>query len=224
LPTSARTRRPATPTAGISDECAAQWPVEQLGPPTYTGIVDSHAYKLAPVPWGVYVADAGANTISLVSWSGRVSTAAVLPPQPLQLPDDPAGIGLPACAGGLTYLFEPVPTDIELSWHGAFVSLLPGGPEDPSLGARGSVVKVDLSSGRSRTVGTGLLAATDVAVSPRGDVYVTELFGGRVSKLTRSGPVTVAEFDTPAAVEWHAGRLYVAHDAFGSGKISIVRG
>lgn len=209
---------------GLSDECAAQWPVEEAGPPSYTGIVESHAYKLAPTPWGVYVADAAANAILFVEWSGRVRTVAVLPPQPLTIPDDPTGLGLPACAAGLTYNFEPVPTDIELAWTGAFVTLLPGGPEDPSLGARGSVHKVDLRKGTSRQVAGGLLAATDLAVSPRGDVYVTELFGGRLSRLTRNGPVTVAELDTPAAVEWHAGKLYVAHEVFGSGKISILRG
>jgi hypothetical protein len=208
---------------GISDECAAQWPVDEAGPPQYYGQIDSNPYALAVAPWGVYVADSGANAILFVDWSGRVSTTAVLAPQPLVIPDDPTGLGLPACAGGLTYNFEPVPTDIELSDNGAFVSLLPGGPEDPSLGARGSVVKLNLRTGSTRTVAEGILGATDLAVSPRGDIYVTELFGGRVVKVTRSGLRTVAELPEPVAVEWNHGRLVIAYDAFGSGKLSSIR-
>ncbi len=208
---------------GISDECAAQWPVDKLGPPQYEGQIDSNPYALALAPWGVYVADAGANAILLVDWFGRVSTVAVLPPQPFVLPEDPSGLDVPACAGGLTYNFEPVPTDIELSLGGAFVSLLPGGPEDPSLGARGSVVKLNLRDGSSRPVVQGILGATDLALSPRGDLFVTEMFGGRVVEVTRSGLRTVAELPEPVAVEWSRGRLVVAYDAFGSGKLTTIR-
>jgi hypothetical protein len=208
----------------ISDECAAQWPVEEAGPPVYTGIVESNPYSIAVAPWGVYVADAAANAIVLAEWSGRVRTAVVLPPQPLVIPDDPGALGLPGCAAGLTYNFEPVPTDIELSWRGAYATLLPGGPEDPSLGARGSVVKLDLLRGRSRPVVGGLFAATDMAVSPSGDIYVTELFGGAVTRIDRRGvKSTVAELPLPAAVEWASGRLYVAYDVFDSGKLTTLR-
>lgn len=207
----------------ISDECAAQWPVEEAGPPQYTGIVDSNPYAIAVVPWGVYVADAAANAILFVDWSGQVSAKVVLPAQPLVVPDDPTVLGLPECVAGLTYRFEPVPTDIEVSWKGVFVSLLPGGPEDPSLGARGSVVKVDLHRGRTTTVADGFLAATDLAVSPRGDIYVTELFGDKVTKVTRSGRSTVAELPFPGAIEWSRGRLYVAYDVFESGKLTVLR-
>jgi hypothetical protein len=208
----------------ISDECAAQWPVADFGPPTYPGQIDSNPYALATSRHGVYVADSGGNAILFVDWWGHVRTVAVLPPQPLVIPDDPTGLGLPACVAGLTYYFEPVPTDIELSRRGAIVSLLPGGPEDASLGARGSVVKVDLRTGSSQPIATGILGATDVAVSSWGTIYVTELFGGRVLKVTRSGLETVAELPDPAAVEWSRGRLYVAYDVFGSGKITTLRG
>jgi DNA-binding beta-propeller fold protein YncE len=212
---------------GISPECAAQWPVDELGPAQYDGIVDSNPFKITPTWYGILVADSGGNTINLVDWNGNVSNVAVLPPQPLLLPTDPAAlaaIGVPACVAGLTYNFEPVPTDVELGKHGRLiVSLLPGGPEDPSLGARGSVVEITPWNGRIRTLAGGLAGATDVAVSPSGDVYVAELFGDRVSKLTRNGPVTVAELVGPAAVEWAKGRLYVAYEAFGSGKIATLK-
>lgn len=209
---------------GLAEECAAQWPAEELGPPSYTGIVESNPFAIAVTPWGTYVADSAANAILFADWHGRVRTVSVLPPQPLRIPDDPTPLGLPACAGGLTYLFEPVPTGVELSWAGAFVTLLPGGPEDPSLGARGSVVKLDLRSGRTRPVATGILGATDLAVSPWGAIYVTELFGNRVVTPSRSGLRTVAELNEPVAIEWGRGGLVVAHDAFGSGKISVIKG
>jgi hypothetical protein len=207
---------------GITEECAEEWPSEDMGPAQYPGQIDSNPYNLAVTPWGVYVADAGGNTIRFVDWLGRVKTVAVLPVQPLVIPDDPTDLGLPECVGGLTYNFEPVPTDIELSHKGAFVTLLPGGPEDPSLGARGKVEKVNLHNGTSRTVASGILSATNLAISPKGDIYVTELFGGRVAKVTKTGLETVAEFMLPAAVEWHNGKLVVSHDVFTSGKISVI--
>lgn len=207
----------------ISPECAEQWPSEVFGPPQYTGLPDSNPYSLAVTHHGVYVADSGANAILWVDWDGRVRTAAVLPPQPITLPDDPSALGLPACVAGLKYSFEPVPTDVELSPHGAYATLLPGGPEDASLGARGSVVKVDLRTGRSRPVAGGFLGATGLAISPRGEIFVAEIFGGRVSKVTRSGPRTVAELEQPAALEWADGRLYVSYEVFGSGKVGTIR-
>ena len=110
----------------VSPECAALWPTDQLGPITYTGVVDAHPYALALGDWGVYVADAGANAILHVDWFGNIRTVSVLPPQPVVIPADPTALGLPACVGGLTYNFEPVPTDIELSGRSGYVSLLPG--------------------------------------------------------------------------------------------------
>jgi hypothetical protein len=213
---------------GITDlapECAAQWPEAELGPVTYPGQVDAHPYALALGDWGVYVADAGANAILHVDWRGTIRVVSVLAPQPVEIPADPTGFGLPACVGGHTYNFEPVPTDIELSGRSGYVSLLPGGPEDASLGARGSVVKVDLRSGGVTPVADGFAGATDLALSPRGDLYVAELFGGKVTKVSRGGArSTVAELPDPAAVEWSEGRLYVAWDVFASGKVGTIPG
>ena len=207
----------------ITPECAAQWPVEQFGPPTSTGIVDAHPYKLAVGDFGVYVADAGANAILHVDWFGHVRTVGVMPRQAVVLPPDPSVMGLPQCVAGLTYYFDPVPTDIELDGRSAYVSLLPGGPEDDSLGARGAVVKLNLRTGATTPVVGQLAGATDLALAPNGDLYVTELFGGKVTKVSKKGVrSTVAELPAPAAVEWANGRLYVAYDAFGSGKVGTL--
>ena len=207
----------------LTPECAAEWPAveEFFGPPQYPGIVESNPYKIAHTIFGTYVADAASNAIQFVDWWGRVSTVAVLPPQPLVVPEAFAdSIGVPSCAG-LTYGFEPVPTDVEVHGGKLYVTTLAGGPEDPSLGARSSVYRINPWTGAVDQLATGLLGATDLAVSPSGTVYVTELFGGRIVKLTSGGLETVVELPEPAAVEFARGRLYVAYDAFGSGKVGV---
>ena len=75
-------------------------------------------------------------------------------------------------------------------------------------------VHVDRKSGEMEEYATGLFAATDLAISPVGTVYVSELFGGQISKIVDGEPVTVAEVPLPAAVEWHRGMLYAAIDVF----------
>ena len=205
----------------ITPACAQEWAAveEFFGPPQYSGIVESNPYKIAHTIFGTYVADAAANAVLFVDRRGRVSTVAVLPPQPLVVPEDFAEAnGIPSCAG-LTYAFEPVPTDVEVHRHKLYVSTLAGGPEDPSLGARSSVYRISPRTGAVDRIATGLLGATDLAVSPFGKVYVTELFGGRVSRLAGSNVATVVELPSPAAVEWARGRLYVAYDVFESGKV-----
>src|SRR5262245_20938483 len=88
---------------GISADCAAQLP-EELGPPSYTGIVDSHPYAVALAPGGTLVADAAGNDILRVSPNGRIETVAVLPPQPVVITAEAAEAnGLPACTVGLTF-------------------------------------------------------------------------------------------------------------------------
>ncbi|GGC10389.1 ScyD/ScyE family protein [Cellulomonas carbonis] len=208
---------------GLSEECAASLPPEVapfLLP--YTGQVDSNPYASVTVGGTTYVADAGANAVLAVSADGEVSTAAVLPPVPIEITAGFAeSFGLDACVVGLEYWAEPVPTDVEVGRHGVlYVSSLPGGPEDGSLGANGGVFTVDPRTGDVDLVHRGFLGATDLAVAPDGTVYVTELFGGRLSAITRTGEVrTVAELTEPAAVEWQRGRLYVATGAFGDGSI-----
>ncbi|MEJ5867099.1 ScyD/ScyE family protein [Pseudokineococcus sp. 5B2Z-1] len=200
-----------------SAECLAQLPAEFPG--RYTGEVDPHPYATASWRGRTVVADAGANALLSVDRRGRVGVLAVLPAQPSPLPAEVAAAsGLPDCVVGQDYWFEPVPTDVETGPDGAlYASLLPGGPEDPSFGARGSVVRVDPRTGAMTTVLDGLLGATDVAVGDDGTLYAAELFGGRVVALAPGAdePTTVLEAEQPAAVEVSHGDLYVTTQALG---------
>jgi len=201
----------------------------------YKGRVDTHPFSTLPSSHGVYVADAGANAILRVGKDGSVHTVAVLPAlAPVTVTQAIATAqGLPSCAVGSTFVAEPVPTDVEWGPDGwLYVTSLPGGPEDASLGARGSVLKVNPGTGTTYTVARGFVGATNLAVSKTtGNIYVTELFGGatgggQVSVLTRGSntPTALIALTSPAAVELRKGRLYVTTEVFApnAGKLVAV--
>ncbi|HET7306064.1 MAG TPA: ScyD/ScyE family protein [Segeticoccus sp.] len=182
------------------------------GPATYKGIVDSHPYSVASLGKGRWaVAEAAGNDILTVDRWGAIRTLAVLPPQPLKITKrTAANLGLPHCTVGVTYRFEPVPTDVEVDRHGMlWVSTLPGGPEDPSLGARGSVYKVNPHTGKATRVATGFAGATNLAVAPNGTVYVAELFGGKVSVIRHGKVRTFQKIASPLSVEVKGWWLFV---------------
>jgi hypothetical protein len=173
-----------------------------LGGP-YAGMLDSHAYSVTSFQGGWVVADAGANDILAVDDSGNISTVAVLPAQPLVVTADmAAGLGLPDCTIGATYSFEPVPTDVA-GGHDCmlYVTTLPGGPEGPELGARGSVWQVDPSTHAVQLVATGFLGATNLAIGKKGELYVAELFGGRVAVVQNGVTSTFASLPGVVAVQ-----------------------
>ena len=196
--------------------------VDVIGPPTYSGLVDSHPYAIANAPdGGWYIAEAAGNTILKVSREGRVSVVSVLAPVPVVITAEAAAAnGLPACTIGATYRFEAVPTDVEVGPGGMlYVSSLPGGPEDGSLGALGRVLRIDPVTGATKVVGRGFLGATNVAVTPKGRVFVAELFGNRISTIKDGWAKPVVDVPTPAGVEYAAGSLYASIDVFGNGTI-----
>ncbi|MBW9210768.1 ScyD/ScyE family protein [Mumia sp. zg.B21] len=204
---------------GISAACRAQWPAPDPetgeGPPpsTYTGDVNPHPYATLPGPSGTtFVADAGANSIQRISARGRITTLALMPAQPMEITADLAGaFGIPTCAIGVTYYFDPVPTDVEWGPDGwLYVTLLPGGPEDASFGARGVVYKVHPRTGRTVKVAGGFGGATNLAVTPKGDIYVSEIFGNQVSVLKRGSrtPKRFAALPWATSVEYASGALY----------------
>ncbi len=182
------------------------------GPATYQGIVDSHPYQVQSLRHGAWaVADAAANAILKVNRRGKVSTLALLPPQPLTFTQEQAdALEAPDCIVGVTYAFEPVPTDVERGPKGSlWVTTLPGGPEDPSLGARGSIYRIS-RHGDVRRMATGFLGATNLAVTPRGVAYVSELFAGQITRVARNGARRQAvAVKNPVAVEATRTHLYV---------------
>ncbi|GAA4889204.1 ScyD/ScyE family protein [Tessaracoccus lubricantis] len=199
--------------AEANPECVAE--LGELGiPASYAGAdveVDSHAYSVAVRGNTAYVADAGANAVLAVNLTtGAISTVAVLPAQMAMISDEAAaGMGVPSC-GGLEYGFEAVPTDIEFGPGGKlYVGLLPGGPEDPSLGARGSVYSIDLRTGEAEPYVTGLLSPTGIAFQGR-DLYVASLFGGAVYKVDARTMemTTVLEAPLPSDIDISGSTLY----------------
>lgn len=210
---------------GLTADCAAQVPAEIPGAMPYPGIVDSHPYSVAILPDGSrVVGDAGGNDVVRVAPNGIVSTVAVLPPSPAVVTAElAASVGLPECTVGKTYNFEPVPTDVELGPDGLlYVSSLPGGPEDASLGARGGVYSIELATGKVTKVAAGFLGATNLAVAPDGTIYVAEMFGSRISTVSGAGAKPFADVPFPAAVEWANGKLYATVDVFGNGAVVTI--
>ncbi|MFD3444561.1 ScyD/ScyE family protein [Microbacteriaceae bacterium 4G12] len=224
---------------GLTEECIAE--VSAVNPQfaavaePYEGRVDSHPFATLPTRRGIFVADAGANAILRVKLDGTVSTVAVLPAlAPVTVTTEiAASQELPDCVVGSTFTAEPVPTDVEWGPDGwLYVTSLPGGPEDASLGARGSVLKVNPWSGEVVTVAAGFVGATNLAVSTRtGNIYVAELFGGeggtgQVSVLTRGSttPTPLIALPSPAAIELRKGKLYVTTNVFApdAGEVVIV--
>lgn len=213
----------------LGPECAAQFPPDN--PASYTGLVDSHPYASLATSDRVYVADAGMNAILSVKTKGsRPKVVAVLPAVGTRVSAEAAEAqGLPPCVAGHKYWFEFVPTDVEKGRDGwLYVTSLPGGPEDASLGARGAVYKVNPHNGNVRKVAGGFVGAVNLAIGPDGTIAVAELFGGPEG----AGQVTLIRpgsswrkslaLTSPGAVEWvgsrHHSKLYVTTDAFVPGE------
>lgn len=177
-------------------------------PVKYKGAVDSHPYAVAATGYGSWaVADAGGNDILRVDQWGNVSTIAVLPSQPLKITAAvAAALHVPACAIGVTYDFEAVPTDVEVGRDGAlYVTTLPGGD-----GLKGSVYRIDPCWGTPTLVATGFDQATNLAIDWWGDIYVAELGSGKIAEVVNGKPVTVLSLPGVVAVEFAHGHLYAS--------------
>jgi hypothetical protein len=185
-----------------------------LGGAKMKGGIDSHPYAVESLGRGNWVvADAGGNDLLKVDGgTGKVSLLTVLPRQPLKITkQQAANLELPKCVVGVTYNFEPVPTDVELGPDGLlYVTTLPGGPEGPVLGARGSVYTVDPTTGRTHRIATGFAGATSLTVDSRGKVYVAELFAGQISTIHRGGPKPYVSLPNALAVQMGGGTLYAS--------------
>ena len=196
----------------------------------YTGAIDSHAYSVASWGRNWLLADAGGNDLLKIDGKGNISTVAVFPAQQLKITQAFLDANFPpdvdtSCLLGVTYGFEPVPTDVEVGRDGyLYVTTLPGGAEDDSLGANGAVWRVSPRSGHVKKIASGLVGATNLALSD-GKIYVTELFAGRVSVV--KGHHVSPYVDLPGALSIEAGphgTLYAGtFGAFSQSASTIVR-
>jgi hypothetical protein len=154
------------------------------------------------------------NAVLAISPRGRIRTVAVTPPVAVPITAELAGaMQLPACVVGKTYYGESVPTDVALR-DGKLVVTTEGG----GLGEQfplGAVYAVGIKSGKLKTVADGLMTPVGIAVGRNGDLFVSQLFGGKISRIKHgSGKVsTYAKANQPAAVEWTSRGLYATVDA-----------
>lgn len=199
---------------GISPGCAAQWPTEEAGPPVYRGIEDSHPYATDQVAGRTYVADAGMNAILSVTNGGRIRVVAVTPASPVLITAELAGqMGLPACAVGLTYFGESVPTDVERGRDGMLYVTTEGGGLGEMM-PLGSLYRINPANGRVRKVVGGLFAPTGLAITGRGDVLVAQLFANEISRI-KKGTKRVRRYASvtmPGALDWTRRGLYATTD------------
>jgi hypothetical protein len=180
------------------------------GPAKYKGMVDTHAYSVKSVGRGWVVADAAGNDLLSVNKWGKVRLLKVLPPQPVKITAALAkAFNAPDCVG-VTYNFEPVPTDVEQGRDGRlYVTTLPGGPEGNSpLGPRGSVWRLDCNGHRLTRLATGFSGATNLAITTSGRVLVAEIFAGRISTIEHGRPATVIDLPGVASVEFANHSIY----------------
>jgi len=103
-----------------------------------------------------------------------------------------------------------------------YVSLLPGGPEDPSLGARGAVYRVDPQTGVGQKLAGGFAGATNLAVGGDGTIYVSELFADEIAVVRGGTTVDTIPLSQPGAVEYADGVLYASTDVFGNGAVVTI--
>ena len=184
----------ATPTATsptASATCRTECEVPEVLQP-YTGIVESHPYAHRAGRRRDLHRRRGRQRDPQVRQERRALHASrCCPPQPVVVTeaDSAGGRRAPGVRRrARRYIFEPVPTDVEVGPDGKlYVTTLPGGPEDPSLGARASVYRVDPKTGNVKKVVSGLLSATGLAVGKNGKMFVAELFRGRIAQVKPGG-------------------------------------
>ncbi|HYF73491.1 MAG TPA: ScyD/ScyE family protein [Nocardioides sp.] len=197
---------------GLSKSCKADVPKKQRAwVLPYKGIKESHPYATAVAGDTTYVADAAANAIFAITDAG-VSTAAVLPAAQIKITKKiRTAFKLPRCVQGKIVRTEAVPTDVEVGPDGnLYVTSLPGGPEDPAMGANGAVYQVNPTTHAVVKQGSGLVSPTGLAIGADGTAYISMLFASTVLAIPLGGtPAPLAEVALPGAVEYAGGYVYV---------------
>jgi hypothetical protein len=195
---------------GLSSSCEQAIPRKaREGVVAYKGIKESHPYATAMAGLNqTYVADAAGNDILSVTRQG-IRTVAVLPPVRVRVTKQlQRQFDLPRCTRGKLFKGEPVPTDVEVGRNGNLYVTTLGGGIGESLPV-GAVYRIDPSSGKVRKVERGLRGPVGIAVTPGGARYISQLFGGVISKRAPGGRLrTFASVDAPGDVEYSGGAVY----------------
>jgi len=197
---------------GLSRKCKRAFPKKMRFLLPYKGIQESHPYATYVDGGTTYLADAAANAIFAVEGES-IRTVAVLPAVKVKATKKAVKrFKLPKCTIGKTLRLEPVPTDVEMGPDGnLYVTSLPGGPEDDSLGMNGAVYRIDLATGKSSRFVEGLLSPVGLAIEPDGTAYVSMLFPSVIMKQELGGqPEVFAEVPFPGDVEYADGYVYAS--------------
>lgn len=78
------------------------------------------------------------------------------------------------------------------------------------MGVTGSVYRINPHTGLSTRIATGFHAATNLAIDPRGHLYVASLGDGTISEKVHGRTVVVADLPNVVAVESAHGHLYAS--------------
>jgi len=90
-----------------------------------------------------------------------------------------------------------------------YVTSLPGGPEDHSLGLNGAVYQVNPTTGAVAKSAGGLATPTGLAIGPTGTAYISLLGPGLIMQQPFGGePSVFAEVPFPGDVEVIDGYVY----------------
>jgi hypothetical protein len=182
----------------------------------------SNPFSMTMSPWGLLVADGGANDVLKVNpRTGRVSTFFAPPTvkdvKACQAPDANANPGTVGC--------DPVPTGVDVVRGKVYVSTL--GAEAPGAGR---VYKLN-RKGEVLRVWKGLTAPTGIAVRHDGTIYVSQVLEGSpqgqpgpgfdpstVGQITRidGGRRTQAQVTMPTGLDLKSGDLYASAWSIGS--------
>ena len=174
----------------------------------------SNPFSMTASPWGLLIADGGANDVLRVDpRTGRISTYFV-PPNPRT----PECLAPGAQANPGTIGCDPVPTGVAVRGKYVYVSTL--GAEQPGAAV---IYKLD---GRTRRVlhkWRGFTSLTGIAVTSGGTIYSSEvLFNappgdpppgfdpstiGRITRI-KNGRITHAAVTMPTGLDIRDGKLY----------------
>ncbi len=227
------TRKVLKSTANISAFAANNpQPSATLGGLPGETTYDSDPHDVTPYQGGYAVADAGANDLTLVSSTGKVSLAARFPTDPEIAP---AGALGPVA---LSVNAQAVPSSVTVGPDGAlYVGVLRGIP-----GLPGSAAVYRVVPGQAPVaVVTGLTRVSDLAFNKAGQLLILEsntggalappTTGGALLTATLNGttPVTATNLQVPGLVDPtglavdSGGNAYISNDSAGAHAGQIIK-